>query len=376
MSAERGVVSGIASDTAYSLGDLGLDETRSTETFQGITRLATRLLGAPVALISIILEEEGRQVFVGEQGLDEPLRSLRQVPLSHSFSRYVKRDREPLAIRCAREHPMVKGNPGIELLGTVAYLGVPVHGPDGAVLGALCVIDHIPRDWTGQEVSTLVDLARCVSDEILLRAALLTSQALVHDLEDAHARLRRYNALRDAATAAFTEPHLSTEERFTGLLQAGCQTLGMDCGAILRSEGSQAVVVARYCSDGCSTIGPGARYDLSGTFTQKLLSGPRLRHHDGLSAGMTCFTGREPGSFVGVPLALGEIAFGSLEFVRSRPRGQPWSDEEAASVGVIGMFVATQLEVLDQMDALRRSESALLEYVLDLRMGQSAALPN
>ena len=53
----------------------------------------------------------------------------------------------------------------------IAYLGVPLATADGTRLGALCAIDHQPREWTGRDHGVLEDLAGAAMSEIELRHA-------------------------------------------------------------------------------------------------------------------------------------------------------------------------------------------------------------
>ena len=68
-------------------------------------------------------------------------------------------------------HPKVHDNPSIEEYGIVAYLGVPLTTSDGVRLGALCAIDHEPRQWTGRDHGVLEDLAGAAMAEVELRRA-------------------------------------------------------------------------------------------------------------------------------------------------------------------------------------------------------------
>ena len=199
----------------FTVDALGLVDAQTPRAFDSLTRLAMRVLAAPVALISIVQEERNRQFFLSQQGLVEPWKTRRETPLSHSFCQYVKREREPLIVSDALWHPLVKDNLAIAELDVVAYLGVPISAPNGEVIGALCVIENEPRKWTDGDLSALTDLANCVSDEITLRAALALN-------EQRHKRSLRYNAMRESIAAAFMAPGLSVEERFGALLQAGC----------------------------------------------------------------------------------------------------------------------------------------------------------
>ena len=58
----------------------------------------------------------------------------------------------PTVARIAEEVKSVRD------LGVVAYLGVPLITGDDTVLGTLCVIDHVPRSWSREQLHLLTDL--------------------------------------------------------------------------------------------------------------------------------------------------------------------------------------------------------------------------
>jgi diguanylate cyclase (GGDEF)-like protein len=80
-----------------------------------------------------------------------------------------RRVRRPLEVVDARSHPKVRDNPSIEEHGIVAYLGVPLTTSAGVRLGALCAIDHEPRQWTGRDPRRAEDLAGAAMAEVELR---------------------------------------------------------------------------------------------------------------------------------------------------------------------------------------------------------------
>ena len=130
-----------------------------------MTRLVSEVLNVPVALFTLVTDEQ--QVFKSSVGVGE----LRSTPLSHSFCRHVVESGAPLEVVDARVHPKVHDNPSIEEYGIVAYLGVPLTTSDGVRLGALCAIDHEPRQWTGRDHGVLEDLAGAAMAEVELRRA-------------------------------------------------------------------------------------------------------------------------------------------------------------------------------------------------------------
>ena len=143
--------------------------------FDRLTRLAARLLRAPVALVTLV--DADRQFFKSCVGLPEPWASARETPLSHSFCQHAVTLREPLVIEDARTHPLVRDNLAIRDIGVVSYAGIPLATADALVLGSFCVIDNVPRRWTPDELATLTDLAASAVTEIELRAALRNAEA-------------------------------------------------------------------------------------------------------------------------------------------------------------------------------------------------------
>jgi len=144
------------------------------EAFDRLTRLATRLLGVPVSLVSLVDDE--RQFFLSAVGLEGAAAEERETPLSHSFCRLVVESREPLVVDDARADVRVCDNPAIDGLGVSAYAGVPLVAADGEVLGSLCAIDSEPRAWLAQDVELLRELAGALVAEIDARVERLDRQ--------------------------------------------------------------------------------------------------------------------------------------------------------------------------------------------------------
>jgi diguanylate cyclase (GGDEF)-like protein len=148
-----------------ALAESGLLDSPSDAGFDRFTRLVAEVLHVPVALFTIVTPE--RQVLKSTVGVGE----LRETPLSHSFCRHVVDTGAPLEVVDARAHPRVHDNPAIQDFGIIAYLGMPLVTRDGIRLGALCAIDHTPREWTGRDHGVLEDLAAAMMAEIELRRA-------------------------------------------------------------------------------------------------------------------------------------------------------------------------------------------------------------
>jgi PAS domain S-box-containing protein len=145
----------------------GLLDTPPEEAFDRLTRLATRLLDVPLAIISLV--DEHRQFFKSVTGLTGERAAIRQTPRSGSFCQHVVERREPLVIEDARESELVRDNPAIEQLGVIAYLGIPIVAEDLHVIGSLCVVDHKPRVWSAEDIRTLKELCEITITELALR---------------------------------------------------------------------------------------------------------------------------------------------------------------------------------------------------------------
>jgi two-component system, cell cycle sensor histidine kinase and response regulator CckA len=156
-----------AGERLAALARTALLDTPPEEAFDRLTRMAARLLGAPVSLLTLITDD--RQFFKSAMGLPEPWASRRSAPLSHSFCRQVVVTGEPLIVEDTRRHPLLRSNPAVREFGWIAYAGVPVVARDGFVVGSFSVVDGMPRLWSERDVALLRDLAACVASEIELR---------------------------------------------------------------------------------------------------------------------------------------------------------------------------------------------------------------
>ncbi len=167
--------------------------------FERISRLVSRFLKVPVALISLVGSD--RQFFKSCIGLPEPWATERQTPLSHSFCKHVVESNQVLNVTDARVDPRVKANLAVSDLGVVAYLGAPLTTVRGHTLGALCAIDSVPRDWTGEEIATLCDLAQLVVSEIETREvarSAVEAQAAISIAEESRRYETRVQLLADS----------------------------------------------------------------------------------------------------------------------------------------------------------------------------------
>ena len=157
-----------------ALRSTGLLDSDAEESFDRMTRLAVLLLRVPAAFISLV--DEDRDFYKSAHGFAEPLRSERQMT-GRTFCHYAISSTGPLVIDDARADPVYSTVPTVESLGVAAYVGVPLTGPEGHVIGSFCAIDHSPRQWTPEEVEILAELAASARREIELRTRAREAEA-------------------------------------------------------------------------------------------------------------------------------------------------------------------------------------------------------
>ena len=134
------------------------------ESLDRLTRIAAKVVGAPVALLTLV--DAHHQYFKSAYGLPEALDKNRQTPLTHSFCQHVVLDQAAMIVSDARLDPRLKDNPAIESVGVISYAGMPVFAPNGEPLGSFCVMDRCVRHWEPDQLSILKDLAATVMAEL------------------------------------------------------------------------------------------------------------------------------------------------------------------------------------------------------------------
>ena len=351
----------------FSVEELGLVDAETPEAFDAITRLALRLFDVPVALMSIVQQEQDRQFFTSQQGLSEPWASKRQTPLSHSFCQYVTRDGKPLIVNDARKHPLVCDNLAVAELDVIAYLGVPISGPCGTPVGALCVIESTERIWTEDDLSVLLDLARCLNDEIVLRASLIENQRM-------RDRTTRYSAMRESIALAFMAPDQPLESRFQQLLAASCAALGFETGIITKVDGDQAILQFTHGLDD-SLMTASQKIEAS-SLTQLVISqSAQVQYSDirnSTANNRSDLVDRELGSYMGAPLVFDGTLYGTLEFSSKSPRAEPWNEEDMSILSIVAMFATAHLGLFGKIQALQQSENAMLRDLIEIKRSTAA----
>lgn len=162
-----------------ALAWLGVLDTPREQDFDDIVRMAARLCGTPIALVSLL--DTTRQWFKAELGL-----GLSETSLDVSFCRHAAADGAGthLVVSDATRDPRFADNPLVTGPQSIrSYAGAVLRTSDGIALGTLCVLDRQPRELSADQLEDLSVLARQVVAQMELRRALREQRAL-----DAHHR--------------------------------------------------------------------------------------------------------------------------------------------------------------------------------------------
>jgi phosphoribosyl 1,2-cyclic phosphodiesterase/CheY-like chemotaxis protein len=156
----RGAIPKDEQQRLASLRSLRILDTGPEERFDRITRLASALFDAPIALVSLV--DENRQWFKSCYGLN-----VKETSRDAAFCAHVVYNREPMIVpdtfqdKRFADNPLVINEPRIRF-----YAGCPLILRDGACIGTLCVIDTRPRPQEVSDVDCLRDLADLVVQEV------------------------------------------------------------------------------------------------------------------------------------------------------------------------------------------------------------------
>lgn len=143
-----------------ALRSLNILDTQSEERFDRLTRMAKRIFGVPIALVSLV--DEDRQWFKSCIGLN-----VNETPRDVSFCGHAIHGDDVFIIHDATkdqrfaDNPLVLNEPNIRF-----YAGCPLKSLNGNKLGTLCIIDRKPRSLNEEDLQTFKDLASMVEGEL------------------------------------------------------------------------------------------------------------------------------------------------------------------------------------------------------------------
>ena len=184
------------SERVDELRTLNLLDTQPEYRFDRITRLAADFFCVPICYIALL--DESRQWLKSQVGI-----SGLETPRCMTFCQYTIQHEAPLIMPNTLEHPISKDHPWVVNNPHVRfYAGVPLSGPSGKKIGTFCLVDFKPREFTEENVASLVTFGSLVEREINLGEIIQTQHELLgvrkrllqtqHDLEQEFADAAKY----------------------------------------------------------------------------------------------------------------------------------------------------------------------------------------
>ena len=143
-----------------ALHALKILDSQPEERFDRLTRMARRMFGVPIAVVSLV--DTDRQWFKSRQGID-----ICETSRDISFCSHALLDDGILEIQDASkddrffDNPMVTGDPHVRF-----YAGCPIRIDNHHAVGTLCLIDSKPRTLSQEDRGLLKDLATLAEEEI------------------------------------------------------------------------------------------------------------------------------------------------------------------------------------------------------------------
>ncbi|RRR75191.1 MAG: PAS domain S-box protein [Candidatus Viridilinea halotolerans] len=170
-------------------------DTMPEQFFDDLTAVASYICETPIAAVSLV--DRHRQWFKAQVGLTDS-----ETPRNVAFCAHTILDPvELLEVHDAlddvrfRTSTLVTENPHIRF-----YAGTPLTMRDGTTLGALCVVDTVPRELNEKQRAALAALGRSVVNELELRLNDALARELVeHELQASEAKFRGLNDSLDSA---------------------------------------------------------------------------------------------------------------------------------------------------------------------------------
>lgn len=153
---------------AQTLQQLGLLTGSTPPILEEAAQTVSRLLAAPICLLSIV--NDTHQVFkaavgLSSLGLMNQLASARELSREESLDTHVVESGQSLILSDISQHPAFAQSLLLQQYGVQSYLGVPLFTQEGCCIGALSVMDIMPRQFTPQELAILELNARwCMSE--------------------------------------------------------------------------------------------------------------------------------------------------------------------------------------------------------------------
>ncbi|WP_443947066.1 ATP-binding protein [Pedobacter sp. AW1-32] len=175
-------------------------DTPPEDCFDNLAKLAREVFSVPIALISLV--DADRVYFKSNMGMG----SSRETNRGKSLCALSVLDEEVTVFEDAFKEPCLAANPNVAGdFGLRFYAGAPLVTSDGFLIGTLCVIDKVAREFSDLQRGMLEKMATAVMDLIELRHASLSDRFIYESENLAHARYSDSLQMLNAQMSATNE---------------------------------------------------------------------------------------------------------------------------------------------------------------------------
>ncbi|MFN6558195.1 MAG: histidine kinase dimerization/phospho-acceptor domain-containing protein [Nostoc sp. ChiSLP01] len=220
-----------------ALSDLGLRQPETIPVFEEATQTAAHFLEAPISILGFVDQERHwfkSAVGLSRLGLMNHLAQSRQLSRRESFCSQVVESYQIFVINDTHKitDTALINSKLVQEYGIRAYLGAPLIDASGNCLGALAVMDLVPRNFTNRDIEFLQIIARWSMSEFernrLLQGKLESSTpvAPIFSLSD-----ERNTEIKIAASSL--ESDVSTKQLKLQLLEQLTQELRTPLTSVL-----------------------------------------------------------------------------------------------------------------------------------------------
>lgn len=198
------------------LYNLNLDHTPDDESFNPITKLASRIFRVPISLITLITEDQ--HWFNSCVDLTGNLLEEGSFEGFSAFCHYVVADGLPLVVEDTLADSRFTDNELLNKLNIRFYAGIPIVTKNNHVLGSLCIIDTKPRSFSEEELEILLGLSYWVKSEADSKVDLI--EKMLHE-----------QSIR-SLYEVISNNEIELKEKVRRLLQIGCERFRLANGMI------------------------------------------------------------------------------------------------------------------------------------------------
>lgn len=182
-------------------------------------------------------------------------------------------------------------------------------------------------------------------------------QGVVRDITER----KRSEEKLEALYSVMAQPNLTIDEQLSKAVKIGTEILGLDLGIISQIENNAYTVLYGYSKDG--SLQAGQMFDFEKTYCELAYQANDLisidHMGDSVYKGHPCYSLFGLEAYVGIPLSVNGLRFGTLNFSSATPRKQALNTAERDFFLLMAQWISTMLERKFAQERLKKSETNL-----------------